>query len=68
MKYYIDHISFDDVGVTNPYANLKSKTYTITGSKVDRYTITNRNGKYSCDCPAGKFRWTCKHSLQVQKN
>jgi hypothetical protein len=62
-----DHISFDDVEVTNPYANLKSETYTITGSRGDRYTITNRNGKYSCDCPAGKFRGTCKHSLQVQK-
>jgi hypothetical protein len=62
-----DHISFDDVEVTNPYANLKPKTYTITGSRGDRYTVTNRNGKYSCDCPAGKFRGTCKHSLQVQK-
>jgi hypothetical protein len=62
-----DHISFDDVEVTNPYANIISKTYTITGSRGYRYTITNRNGKYSCDCPAGKFRGTCKHSLQVQK-
>jgi len=62
-----DHISFDDVEVTNPYANLKTKTYTITGSRGDKYTVTNRNGEYSCDCPAGKFRGTCKHSLQVQK-
>ena len=62
-----DHISFDDVEVTNPYANQKSETYTITGSRGDKYTVTNRNGKFSCDCPAGKFRGSCKHSTQVQK-
>jgi hypothetical protein len=62
-----DHISFNDVEVTNPYANIKSKNYIITGSKGDKYTVTNRNGKFSCDCPAGKFRGYCKHSTQVQK-
>ena len=62
-----DHISFDDVEVTNPYANVKSDTYTITGSRGDKYTVTNRNGQFSCNCPAGKFRGTCKHSTQVKK-
>ena len=62
-----DHISFGDICVTNPYDNLKSKNYIITGSRGDRYTVINRNGRYSCNCPAGKFRGTCKHSLQVQK-
>jgi len=63
-----DHISFEDVEVTNPYEGVKSDTYTITGSKGDKYTVTNQNGKFSCDCPAGKFRGSCKHSNQVQKD
>ena len=62
-----DHISFDDVEVTNPFANIKKNTYTITGSRGDKYTVTNRNGQFSCNCPAGKFRGACKHSTQVQK-
>lgn len=62
-----DHISFDDVDVIDPYANLKSKTYTITGSRGDKYTVTNRNGTFSCDCPAGKFRGSCKHAKQIKK-
>lgn len=62
-----DHISFDDVEVTNPYANIKVEEYKITGSRGDKYTVTNRNGQFSCNCPAGKFRGTCKHSTQVQK-
>ena len=28
-----DHISFDDVEVTNPYANIKKEEYQITGSR-----------------------------------
>ena len=62
-----DHISFNDVEVTNPYANIKKEEYQITGSRGDKYTVTNRNGQFSCNCPAGKFRGTCKHSTQVQK-
>ena len=57
----------DDVEHINPYANIKSETYTITGSRGDKYTVTNRNGNFSCNCPAGKFRGYCKHSTQVQK-
>jgi hypothetical protein len=62
-----DHISFNDVEHINPYANVKNEEYQITGSRGDKYTVTNRNGKFSCDCPAGKFRGSCKHSTQVQK-
>ena len=62
------HISFNDIEHINPYANIKSETYTITGSRGDKYIVTNRNGNFSCDCPAGKFRGYCKHSTQVQKD
>ena len=61
------HISFEDIEHINPYANIKSKTYNITGSRGDKYIVTNHNGRFSCDCPAGKFRGACKHSTQVQK-
>ena len=63
-----DHISFDDVEVINPYANVKVEEYQVTGTRGDKYTVTNRNGKFSCNCPAGKFRGYCKHSKQVQKD
>ncbi len=63
-----DHISFDDVEVINPYRNVKVEEYKITGSRGNKYTVTNRNGNFSCDCPAGKFRGACKHSTQVQKD
>mgnify|MGYP003625597543 CR=1 FL=1 len=62
-----DNISFDDVDVTDPYANIKKDTYKVTGSKGDKYTVTNRNGTFTCDCPAGKFRGSCKHSKQIKK-
>ena len=63
-----DHISFDDVEVINPYANIKTETYEVIGSTGNKYTVTNRNNQFSCDCPAGKFRGTCKHIKQVQKD
>lgn len=62
-----DDVTFEDVEHINPYANVKIEEYQITGSRGDKYTVTNRNGQFSCNCPAGKFRGTCKHSTQVQK-
>ena len=46
----------------------KKKNIKLLDQEVyDKYTVTNRNGQFSCNCPAGKFRGTCKHSTQVQK-
>ena len=62
-----DHISFDDVEVINLYVNVKVEEYQITGSRGDKYTITNRNGQFSCNCTAGRFRGKYKHIPQVKK-
>ena len=60
-----DHISFDDVEVINPYRNIKRETFEVTGSTGNKYTVTKNGNRLSCDCPAGKFRGTCKHSKQI---
>ena len=61
-----DHISFDDVEVINPYAHIKTETFKVTGSTGNKYTVTKRGDTISCDCPAGKFRGTCKHAKQIE--
>jgi hypothetical protein len=63
-----DNVTFDDVEHINPYANIKSETYEVIGSTGNKYIVTKRMNEFSCDCPAGKFRGTCKHSLQVKKD
>lgn len=60
-----DHISFDDVEVTNPYDNIKKEIFQVTGSTGNKYIVTKNGNRLSCDCPAGKFRGTCKHSKQI---
>ncbi len=60
-----DHISFDDVEVINPYDNIKKEIFQVTGSTGNKYTVTKNGNRLSCDCPAGKFRGTCKHSKQI---
>ena len=62
-----DHISFDDVEVINPYAHIKTETFEVTGSTGNKYTVTKRGDKLSCDCPAGKFRGYCKHIKQIEE-
>ena len=57
-----DHISFDDVEVTNPYANVKKETFEVLGSTGNKYIVNT----FNCDCPAGKFRGSCKHSKKIQ--
>mgnify|MGYP003132580288 CR=1 FL=1 len=61
-----DHISFDDVEHINPYAAIKSETFEVTGSTGNKYIVTKRGNDIRCDCPAGKFRGTCKHAKQIE--
>lgn len=61
-----DHISFDDVEVTNPYANVKKETFEVLGSTGNKYIVTKNGNTFNCDCPAGKFRGSCKHSKKIQ--
>lgn len=34
----------------------------VMGSKGERYTITEYNGKLQCTCPGHKFRGKCRHT------
>ena len=61
-----DHISFDDVEVINPYRNIKTEIFKVTGSTGNKYTVTKRGDTIGCDCPAGKFRGMCKHIKKIQ--
>jgi len=45
----------------------KIQSYTVEGSKGDVYIVTNDNGKWACDCVAGKFGRYCKHVEKIKK-
>jgi hypothetical protein len=37
------------------------KSWTVTGSRGDIYTVADRNGVLSCSCAGFQFRATCRH-------
>lgn len=46
----------------------KIKNYKVKGSKGNTYIVKNKNGNWSCNCPASAFRrWEeCKHITQIK--
>lgn len=44
-----------------------SKTWTITGSKGDRYTVSLSSGRLSCTCPGYGFRSHCRHVDEIRE-
>lgn len=61
-----DNITFKNVNHVNPF-KANSKVFTVQGSGQNIYNITLRGNVLSCDCPAGKFRGTCKHINQMKE-
>lgn len=61
-----ENVTFNDVIHVNPY-KVKVEEFKVSGSAGNTYIITKRNGKFSCNCPAGKFRGTCKHVVAFQQ-
>lgn len=47
---------------------LKVKSYKVAGSKGKTYTVKNKGGNWSCNCPASTFRrWDeCKHIKEIK--
>lgn len=45
----------------------KIQNWTVEGSKGDIYIVTNDNGKWACDCVAGRFNRYCKHVEKIKK-
>jgi hypothetical protein len=52
--------TFSDVEHINPWKTV-TETFPVKGSTGSNYTVTKRKDVFTCDCPAGKFRGTCKH-------
>lgn len=44
------------------------KTWTVTGSRGDEYTISLSDGYLSCSCSGFKFRGKCKHLEQIKNS
>lgn len=57
--------TFDDIEHINPWKT-KIETFSVQGSSGNAYTVTKRDNSLTCDCPAGKFRGTCKHINQIK--
>ena len=44
----------------------KIQTWTFEGSKGNKYTVTNDNGRYDCSCLGFQFRRNCKHVVAAK--
>ena len=42
------------------------RSWTVSGSKGDQYTVTQNGTKWSCTCSGFQFRRTCKHVKKKQ--
>lgn len=60
-----DDITFEDVEHINPYRS-NIEEFKVEGSTGNTYTVTKRDNSLTCDCPAGKFRGTCKHITKIK--
>ena len=41
------------------------RTWTVSGSRGDSYTVSELNGEWSCTCAGFKFRGACKHVTEL---
>lgn len=44
----------------------KNKSWTVTGSRGDKYIITQSGTKFTCTCSGFQFRRQCKHVKEKQ--
>jgi len=46
----------------------ETKTWTVQGSKGNRYVVVQEMNSWSCTCPGFQFRKSCRHITQLQGN
>ncbi len=45
----------------------EKRTWKVTGSRGDTYTVTEEENGLVCTCPGFIYRGKCKHEQQIQK-
>jgi hypothetical protein len=48
-------------------APAQDREWVIPGSRGASYVVTNRAGRWACNCPAGSFNRNCKHVAQAKE-
>ncbi len=68
---YVKEMTYLDGTAANPRTDIaavpKIQSWTVEGSKGDIYIVTNDDGKWACDCVAGRFGRHCKHVEKIKK-
>ena len=64
----IDRIQGFESKTVSTAAESDYRTWTVTGSKNNEYTVTLDRGQYSCTCMGFAHRHTCKHIDGVRSN
>ncbi len=54
----------DEAEVASP----TNPTWTVAGSKGDKYIVEKDGSMYTCTCSGFKFRGECRHIKEVQSN
>jgi len=44
----------------------QGRSWTVTGSKGNEYTVTEHEGQWACTCSGFVFRGTCRHIKETQ--
>ena len=45
----------------------QGRSWSVTGSKGDQYTVTEQDGTWNCTCSGFAFRGKCRHVTELAK-
>jgi hypothetical protein len=68
MKFKTSGRKFQEVPNTFGYSvddKPEGRTWTVSGSRGDSYTVSELDGNFSCTCAGFKFRGGCKHADEI---